>query len=188
MNSKVFNFLEYQIKEILEDILLFSPFTACILFYQEKVDGLHYVDYEVANTEEPKLDIFPDKLDFEIVEGFKKAKEEGRLVPDFTNEIYEGESYKIIPLKDLLKIILKIQNTNLSNDSIVIQSYQLINQISSYKLAQIVGISKQAMSQFLLDQRPFPERIKKKIATFLKFDSSEFLEEIDHFLFDETDL
>lgn len=188
MNSKVFNFLEYQIKEILEDILLFSPFTACILFYQEKVDGLHYVDYEVANKEEPKLDIFPDMLDFEIVEGFKKAKEEGRLVPNFTNEIYEGESYKIIPLKDLLKIILKIQNTNLANDSITVLAYQMINQTTSYKLAKMVGISRQAMSQFLLGQRPLPERIKKEIAIVLKIDYSEFSEEIEQFLFDEDDL
>lgn len=188
MNSKVINFLEYQKKEILEDIALFSPLTACILFYQEKEDGLHYIDYEVANTEEPKLDIFPNQLDYEVVEGFKKAKEEGRLVPEFTNEIYDDELYKVISLKDLLKIILKIQNPNLSNDSIVIQSYLLINQMSSYKLAKEVGISKQAMSQFLLGQRPFPDRVKKDIAVLLKIDYDEFSEEIDHFLFDESDL
>ena len=188
MNSKIYNFLEYQIKEILEDILLFSPFTACILFYKEKNDGLHYIDYELANTEEPLIDIFPDELDSEVVKRFKKAKEEGRLVPGFTNIIFNDELYKIISLKDLLKIILKIQNPNLSNDSIIIQSYQLINQISSYKISQAVNISKQAMSRFMLGHRPFPDRVKKEIADLLKIDYGEFSEEIEQFLFDESDL
>lgn len=188
INNKVNNYLDYQIKEILEDIVLFSPLTACVLFFKEKKDGLHYVDYEVATTEDPTIGIYPDQLDFEVFDNIHKAKDEAKLVPGFTNIIYDDESYKIISLKDLLKIVLKIEHPERSNDSIVIQAYLLINSVSSYKLAQLTGISKQAMSQFLLGQRPFPEKIKQEVVKCLKIDSREFYEEIEQFLFDENDL
>lgn len=188
MNTLINSYLDYIKKEILEDILLFSPSYASILFYNEKEDGPHFTSYETADPEEPTLEATSDSVDRLIFDHYEKAKEEGRLVPGLSNEIFEGESYKIMPLKDLLKIILKIQNPNLSNESITILAYQMINLTSSYKLAQIIGISKQAMSQFLLGQRPLPERIKKEIAIVLKIDCREFSEDIEQFLFDEDDL
>lgn len=188
MNSKIFSFLEYQKMEILEDILLFSPFTASILFYIEKNDGFHYCDYEVATTEEPTIDIYPDNLDFEVYDNYQKAEDEAKLIPGFTNIIYDDESYKIIPLKDLLKIVLKMQNPSFSNDSIIIQSYLLINSMSAYKLSQLIGITKQALSRFIIGHRPFPDKVKKDIAEVLKIDLEEFSQEIETFLFDETDL
>lgn len=188
MNTLINSYLDYIKKEILEDILLFSPSYASILFYNEKEDGLHFASYEIADAEEPTLEATSDSVDRLIFEHYEKAKEEGRLVPGLSNEIFEGESYKIMPLKDLLKTILKIQNPNFSNESITIIAYQMINLTSSYKLAKIIGISKQAMSQFLLGQRPLPERIKKEISIVLKIDCREFTEEIEQFLFDESDL
>ena len=188
MNTLINSYLDYIKKEILEDILLFSPSYASILFYNEKEDGLHFASYETADPEEPTLEATSDSVDRLIFEHYEKAKEEGRLVPGLSNEIFEGESYKIMPLKDLLKVILKIQNPNLSNESITILAYQMINLTSSYKLAQMVGITRQAMSRFINGYRPFPDKVKKDIADLLKIEYSEFSEEIEQFLFDEDDL
>ena len=188
MNDLINSYLDYIKKEILEDILLFTPSYDSVLFYNEKEDGPHFASYETADAEEPALEPSSDLVDKVIYEHYQKAKKENRLVPGLSNEIFEGESYKIIPLKDLLKIILKIQNPSLSNEAITVLAYQMINLTTSYKLAQSIGITKQAMSQFINGYRPFPEKVKKDIADLLKIDYSEFSEDIEQFLFDENDL
>ena len=127
-----------------------------------------------------------------VFAGFNMVKMEGNgfalTMAPVLDELYKDELYKIIPLKELLKIILKIEKPNISNESIIIQAYLLINKTSAYKLAKEIDITKQALSRFLNGYRPFPNKVLKRTATFLKINSEEFSHQIEQFLFDEEDL
>lgn len=166
--------------ELLEDILYYGKNHECISFYQTKHDGDHLVDYEVASLEEPTL--------LEVANQYIKDKENHGRVPGYSNILYSGEKYKIISLKDALRIVTELENPNFSTDILITYINMWINNVNSNQLAQSINISRQAMSLMLLGETRISEARKIQIAEVLKFSVAEYNALRTNLIFDETDV
>lgn len=173
---------------MLEDLGVYSPLDACVVFFKKKDDGIHFQDYEMAQTEEPEIDLDWNDDEQKSIQDYLELKEKGCIVPGLTNAIYPDESYEIMSLKEALTLVAMLEYLDYSSDVIITYVNMWIRDVTPYRLAQILGISKQSMSQFLNGIRPIPLDRKKQIAELLKFDIAEYDIELTEYKFDDTDV
>lgn len=173
--------------EMLEDLLFYGPNYETIVFYIDR-DGVKcFYDYEVADTDEPTLPFDADELDIKIYNTYQKAKAEGLIVPGYTNIYNSGESFEFMPLKEAIKLIASLEYPTYSKDVITIYTNLWIHDITPYRLSQLLGVSKQFISQVLNGSKTLTIERKQQIAEVLKFDIKEFEYNIDGWAVDIED-
>jgi len=144
---KIISTLDYFLNEIILDMIEVTPDYPCYLFSLKKEDGEHFEDYEL-------------KTDFAL-----PIPEPVPLV----NELKHTTS-----LKEVAKIICELRYPKYSSSQIVLMVAIISNNCTPYKLAKLLGISKQAVSQFLKGEVALPQRRKEQIAQLFSFDVKEF--------------
>lgn len=164
-------FLDRMLSEVKEDVHLSGPLTAAIIFYQVINDKKCFKDYEMADVEEPTYARYGVKF----MQFYQNAKKDGMLVPGFTNVLYPDEFYEIVSLKELYKILWQLRHPEVQNMDVVALAATLeMRSLSSYWLAQQLKVSKQIISQWILQDRPISKTKYEILSEVLDIDIDEF--------------
>lgn len=145
-------------------------------------------DKEKRVLENIRLEMLEDLtefgLDCKIALIFKEYKDEYYFtdydVYDEKTTIEYDEAYKIVTIKEALYFICDIMYPEIKNDIITIWVNLWVKDITSYKLAQELKVSKQFLSNILNGNKPLPRKYYEEIATFLEFDITEYDRTIDN--------
>lgn len=159
---------------------------SCVIFYEEKNGIKHFIDYEMIQKEKMDPQDFENEDDWIKYENDLKTKS---VIPGTFNLILDPkEKYEFTNLKEVLFIVTCLEY--MDDDIKVLVTYINLwwQNVTPYKLSQLIGASKQFVSQLLNGQRKIPDKRIVEISKALDFDIREFDWERTKFVFDESDL
>lgn len=147
--------------------------TVCIFYTTDEYTGVKYFeDYEpTINSREEYLKLLEDE---EIDEYNKALESQDFPGKNVYNIVYNDEKIDIVSYDELVWILVYLNYSQYSLENKVIMYYMLINDVSSYKLAKLLNISKQAVSDFFNGKRDWPQARLEQIADIFKFDKLEY--------------
>ena len=166
MTEKEKLMLKVILMEIKDDIETYGETTGAIVFY-EVIDNIKYfVDYEIAESSDSEYSkLITDKKELEAYKNIDKTDHE------IVNIVYNNEKVDLMGLKELMYLVYELLEPNQKS---VLNVNLLLNDMSEYRLAQKIKISKQALNRMVNNQRPIPDNRKGEIANILKFNIDEF--------------
>lgn len=166
MTEKEKLMLKVILMEIKDDIETYGETTGAIVFY-EVIDNIKYfVDYEIAETSASEYSkLITDQKELESYQKIDKTDHE------IVNIVYNNEKVDLMGLKELMYLVYELLEPNQKS---VLNVNLLLNDMSEYRLAQKIKISRQALNRMVNNQRPIPDNRKGEIANILKFNIDEF--------------
>lgn len=186
MNIRNKKFLEGLLEEVLEDYNIAkirNDEDHKVLVFYNLEDGYKiFEDYEVAE-EDPYAYAESISDDEERKKYLELIKNNNDLKA--YNIIYPGEEVHVCSYPDLVWILICLLHSEASIEVKVIYYYLALRGCSSYRLALSLGISKQALSQFLNGVRKLNQNRLEQIAKVLDFSVEEYLKEPSSFVIEK---
>lgn len=180
MNSRTQRFIECILNDALEDYFILKqlPFKKTVsVFYEEKGDKKLFVDYEQTAYD---LEEYRQLLPEEEKEAYEEAiaRQNSQGITKAFNTIYDDEKVEIMSYEDFIWLLVCLLNQSKSLETKVVIYYLNLKGITPYKLAQLLKITKQRLSNYMNDLRKWPTEILEQISKILNFDISEYFKEV----------